>query len=85
VVLDTANRMMVSRVLDRLKAIATGQGEITETVEPELEENTISDNANETTEKNDASVTTDTMTENADKKTETTESINETKQDEKDS
>ena len=34
VVMDTANRMMVSRVLDRLKAIATGHGEIAETIEP---------------------------------------------------
>jgi len=34
VVMDTANRMMVSRVLDRLKAIATGQGDVPEKVEP---------------------------------------------------
>lgn len=34
VVVDTANRMMVSRVLDRIKAIATGHGDDVEESEP---------------------------------------------------
>lgn len=44
VVVDTANRMMVSRVLERIKAIATGQGDLveetkTEGLVPSTEEN----------------------------------------------
>jgi trigger factor len=35
VVVDTANRMMVSRVLDRIKAIATGHGDEVEVSEPQ--------------------------------------------------
>ena len=35
VVVDTANRMMVSRVLDRIKAIATGHGDEVEESEPQ--------------------------------------------------
>lgn len=35
VVVDTANRMMVSRVLDRIKAIATGHGDEIEESEPQ--------------------------------------------------
>jgi trigger factor len=35
VVVDTANRMMVSRVLDRIKAIATGHGDDVEEPEPQ--------------------------------------------------
>jgi trigger factor len=41
VVVDTANRMMVSRVLDRIKAIATGHGDDVE--EPETAANPKSD------------------------------------------
>jgi FKBP-type peptidyl-prolyl cis-trans isomerase (trigger factor) len=35
VVVDTANRMMVTRVLDRIKAIATGHGDEIEKSEPQ--------------------------------------------------
>jgi trigger factor len=47
VVVDTANRMMVSRVLDRIKAIATGQGDLVEETKAE----TQAPNTEETEEK----------------------------------
>jgi trigger factor len=79
VVVDTANRMMVSRVLDRLKAIATGEGETPENAEHTDEEATGIDISSESAEKNDNSVATDAQTEIVDKKTEVKELDEDTK------
>jgi trigger factor len=50
VVVDTANRMMVSRVLDRIKAIATGHGDDVEEPEPQPVVIENSDDVPETSE-----------------------------------
>jgi FKBP-type peptidyl-prolyl cis-trans isomerase (trigger factor) len=53
VVVDTANRMMVSRVLDRIKAIATGHGDEVEESEPHPIDSENSDDVPVTSESDD--------------------------------
>jgi trigger factor len=79
VVVDTANRMMVSRVLDRLKAIAIGQGEIPKNTEYTTEEKKGNAISSKAAEKSENSVATDAQAENADKKSKVEKSEEDTK------
>jgi trigger factor len=83
VVVDTANRMMVSRVLDRIKAIATGQGDITEIPEPapdqENSESTTEGSINESFGDTEKPADLDDLNDAKDNKTADIESPEDTK------